>query len=581
MASLHARPVARTGTRRSTLLLALASGLLTTGCGLELGTEPPVVITLEPVETVVAAYHPLELRLPSEATVPGEPVPGVVGTDTVWLEPSGDSLLVGVLLDMGDGERSLRVRLAPREIGEATFRTVAAPVVADPERALDSLSVAMEVVVSTLSADSSAAGHGDAAKLLAGEFERLVASMPAQEKRELAALLASYPADLAALDMESFAGIRTQAHHGDRGVLVQTSASTSDVEKYLRAGVTGFFDVLDEIEIEANALAKSSGVGAWWDGVVAQAARHLGSLAELARFKKIKEQWDQVEFFPFKPGPGYNDLWFDLTGETAGSPSVYGLAAVSAEPITFQNSVPVSLSVFHRYETLQLGDLGAAGGDTRQLLDLIAQVEAWWSDTRRLLEQVARDLGYDRSFSILDLPNPRLEDTYRVPGSAFSLGAPTDADVSCTASGEVALVVECSTSRIGEQAFTVTATYSSDFGAHELEIDGVATGCWDRSTLTGEWIRRSYTDSTRTEVYAETDVTFEVGSFGEGSWHIDYWNWGSWTYDCATNRIGVRYGTWDIPSLYFRPDPAAPDSIPRDGDGTSVWGDRTMDLIRK
>lgn len=533
-------------------------------------TAPQTAVhVLEPVERVVPAYRTLHLRLPDGAPVPAGEVPGIVGADTVWLQASGDSILMGLITELGAGERDLTVQLGAGAVGKATFETSAAITVPDPEAVLAEVSTAMDDMVVAMETDPASVDHVTAARALASEFQALVATLTAAEKQELAAAIAAYPEDIAALGLASFdgAGLDRRQSAPFSGMASFSWPTTDEVHEGLINGVRGFFDVIDRTEIAARGAV--TGVGSWWDTAVGKAKKSFSSLAALLKFEELTDEWDKVEFFPFKPGPRYEDLLAELsTGESLLAPEMLA-ASQSGDAYSFYNDQPMSFTVTHRYETLQLSDWSEAGGRTRELLDMLVIADQWWSLERASLARTLSEIGVDVSLGIVDLPDPRISERYLVPARRINVGAPSNSRVSCSKTGLENLTLTCSTDSSSPQEFSVTARYTSDFGSHELQIDGTVSGCWDASSFPGNWTLQFVDENG--QISNQLNLTFEAdGTFNRGTWeHGCRW---------LTVEYPGGWGTpwWERYPYNFNPTPGAPDTIP----GIFTGADAYVELVR-
>lgn len=427
---------------------------------------------LEAPAATTGAYEVLLLGLPAGLEAPAEDVSTEIAGDTLWFTASGDTAIAALLPDVGDGTHEVAIHFGPNHIARATFTTAAAPHIDDPAGSIDAVSIEVQDALDAMEAELAGADPSlgsdylGAARILLDEFSAGLAGLDAEDQQELAAFLATHP-DLFSPMTSSGSAVFSMTDSGPDAAVISPEVK----EGLVTFGIimAGVHATISTASYTLRTCQKSKVLRTTCGLAVAVIGGALAAQAILANVSA-----EEVLDGSFKP---YEDMLAELNGALpsgemeASAPSEVG----SAGPFDFYQEQTLELGVTQPYATLESVDQEIATGDTGLFLYAFADFQSLWTDTRLLLEQVARDLGHEVSLAdvVAAFRDPPTVTTLDVPAADLTLAAPDNEAVTCSISGETTLGITCATEAVEPQPFTVAAAYGSDFGTQTLEISGL------------------------------------------------------------------------------------------------------------
>lgn len=461
----------------------ILTSLLLLSCTETVEPEDTVTIhDLVAVETTVAAFDVLVLRLPAELSAPTQPIAGVIESDTIWLFASGDTAVQGMLPDVGSGSKLLSAQFGPDDIGEVTFTAVAGPEVADADAVVDGAVAEMVGVVDSLLSVYQANGNTDAVEELgvaAGLMDELgtrIAAATPDEKYALAQFIEAHPELLDLLG----SGDEAAALYADLSAGVASDIIDPEVMQAMRAFTIWSIGAGASVALVSGSW-QACGVG---PSLLTCGGAAVAAAALVTTLTMWAESLEGLVDVTLVPGADWVDEQIaELLGSssslmiapTTGPAMVAGLA-VADGAYSLYKDVDAYFALHRQYRTAEPGDEADAAGDTGAYLSALVDFDDLWAD----IADIVADLGdvFGRSDleiapSVDPYPASTAYDTVHVSADLAFAGVDNEA-VSCsaaTAAGGITLT--CSTDASEEQPFTARFEHTTDFGTDIVAITAV------------------------------------------------------------------------------------------------------------
>lgn len=411
----------------------------------------------------VPAYHLLVFDLPAD--VPAAEAEHILGwveeadTDVIFASV-GDTAYSAIMPDLPSDSYTLWVEFDERgRWGLTTYSTTAAPVISDPQAALDEEMSTVGAAITATRDSALAAGDSVLAAELAvaeewlSEAAAMVSTASPEERAEAAQMIAAFRAQTSFSDAASMLGTGMLSSSVLTDIRARMKALPLSVQKAV-VGIVAFvaFGEACVSQRHVPSCIAAGVAGGLLLHYVKDASASASSLTE--------------EAFKLHEDPYLG---------SSGSLMSYGMAQAVAS-VDFTNGVSLDLPFSATYRTLAEQDVGSGSEFVDEFLyAVVSLADQWWeldAGLRKVAEYVGRsDLGMPGSPAAFRDP-PASEDR-QVPADELSVIATDNGVVSCSRDADaVGFAVVCSTEETEDQEFTISLKHTNDFGAREFDLPG-------------------------------------------------------------------------------------------------------------
>lgn len=426
-------------------------------------TVSPAVHALTPAEEVVGAYRFLRIRLGADVPHPAADLEVEIDGEPLWLTLEDDSLLVGVVPDVGDGSWQAQVWLTDNDIGEFSFQTTAAPVVEDSQVLISGLteevSRSVDAIMNDPHSDAAALENARIAQEFLSEFEEIAATLSEADLGRVAQYLA---ANRELFERPTSAELLRSRHISD-----------ADMERISRE--------LDEKSGSTNALVKA--LGGWLVSTFGTPADWKKAVLALknanasAWLTELREDFSNLLDFPFIPsfdqleesGPSESEIW----GPPSGTSSL--AAAASDAAAEFTNGVDRPLELSRGYRTIEASDTDSPHATIAALAEAAEDFRTDWPALVDVIGSVIDffDFQDDLAGGPPGFHTPPDSETRPVPpGDLAYLGIDGDG-IECEFTAGEPLQLKCDSAEELPQEFSVRFRQAFWFGADTVSLPAV------------------------------------------------------------------------------------------------------------